>query len=140
MRYKRTSENPEKTDKVAKPQTQKIKVKTEGPIVFVFMICFLSFFGSLIMKGIDYYKNNYAPDTKRVSLSLTFRMLNKFNIWRIATNGSISLQITTTQYSIQMSCGGLDIDIIPCYDWSNDYDSSALFNVIKLQLPNQHWW
>ena len=47
MRYKGTSENPEKTDKRTKSQnykatngqmdkTQKIKVKAEGPIVFVF--------------------------------------------------------------------------------------------------------
>ena len=40
MRYKGTSENPEKTDKATNGQTQKIKVKTEGPIVFVFYALF----------------------------------------------------------------------------------------------------
>ena len=48
MRYKGTSENLEKTDKQIKPhshkvtngQTQKIKVKSEGSIVFVFL-CFV---------------------------------------------------------------------------------------------------
>ena len=58
MRYKRTSENPEKTDKrtngqnhkATNGQTQKIKVKTEGPIVFAFfMLCLLSFFGGPII-------------------------------------------------------------------------------------------
>ena len=53
MRYKGTSEKTDKrtksqNHKATNGQTQKIKVNTEGPIVFVFMLCFLSFFGGPI--------------------------------------------------------------------------------------------
>ena len=53
MRYKRTSENPEKngqTDKAIKSQTQRIKVKTVGPIVFVFYYLFSIFGGPMYVK------------------------------------------------------------------------------------------
>ena len=48
--------------------------------------------------------------------------------------------ISTTPYSVQFSTGDLDVDLIPCYDWKNDYTSSQLHQTIKEQRPMDFIW
>ena len=48
--------------------------------------------------------------------------------------------ISTTPYSVQFSTGDLDVDLIPCYDWKNDYTSSQLHQTIEEQRPMDFIW
>ena len=48
--------------------------------------------------------------------------------------------ISTTQYSVQFTVGDLDVDLIPCYDWRNDYSSSNLYQTIKEERPMDYIW
>ena len=48
--------------------------------------------------------------------------------------------ISTTQYSVQFTVGDLDVDLIPCFDWRNDYSSANLYQTIKEERPMDYIW
>jgi len=48
--------------------------------------------------------------------------------------------VSSTRYSVQFTVGELDIDIIPCYDWQNEYDTTPLFRTIKEQRSSDFIW
>ena len=73
-------------DKRAKPQTQKIKVKTEGPIVFVFYALFSIFL----------WRSNYA-----LSNQVTIEVLN---IYIITEVGTTQLSMARSRQHAQFNC------------------------------------
>jgi len=48
--------------------------------------------------------------------------------------------VSSTRYSVQFTVGELDIDIIPCYDWQNEYDTTPLFRTIKEHRSSDFIW